>query len=99
MASLLLSCLGLASSRFRDKRRAKAEREKEYTENFESLKEQNAKRVRQLSGHGSIDSTSGLVSDTHRTPSMQEESTGTLQLGLPKYDDIMASAQPVTHSV
>ena len=104
MASLLLGCLGFTSSKFRAKRQAKKEREQEYVENFEALKEQNAHRVRQLSNQGSMESTlydgrNGHAPEMeqhggHRHGSVTQNSTA--GHGLPKYDDIAEHTEPRT---
>ena len=103
MASLLLGCLGFTSSKFRAKRQAKKEREQEYVENFEALKEQNANRVRQLSNQGSMESTLYDARDD-RAPEMEQHGhhqgasrqNSTAGLGLPKYDDIVEHTEPRT---
>lgn len=52
MAALLLTCCGMLSSRISKKRSARKQRDMEYSENFEVLKEENAKRMRHLSDAG-----------------------------------------------
>ena len=52
MASAVLSCCGLISSRLAQKAKDRKERESEYSQNFEVLREENAKRVRHLSDLG-----------------------------------------------
>ena len=52
MAALILGCCGFVGNRISTSRRARKERETEYNENFETLKEENARRVRQLSDAG-----------------------------------------------
>lgn len=52
MAAVIIGCCGVLSSRFSRKRKERINREKDYTENFESLKEANAMRVRHLSDAG-----------------------------------------------
>ncbi|CAD0087793.1 unnamed protein product [Aureobasidium vineae] len=99
MAALLLSCLGLTTSKLRAKQRAKKERKQEYDENFDFLQEQNAHRVRQLSNQGehqgSMDGRT-LYGDgvTDHSPEMQQHSrngstTQTTTHAPPKYDDIV----------
>ena len=99
MAALLLSCLGITTSKLREKQRAKKERKQEYEENFDFLKEQNANRVRQLSNQGeyqgSMDGRT-LYGDgvTDHGPEMQQQhsrtgsATQNISHGPPKYDDI-----------
>ncbi|KAK5999483.1 hypothetical protein QM012_005336 [Aureobasidium pullulans] len=100
MAALLLSCFGFATSKLRAKQRAKKEREQEYEENFDFLKEQNANRVRQLSNQGeyqgSMDGRT-LYGDggTDHSPEMQQHTrdgstTQNTTFAPPKYDDIAA---------
>lgn len=102
MAAILLSCLGLTTSKLRAKQRAKKEREQEYEENFDILKEQNANRVRQLSNQGSYQgSTDGrtLYGDgvTDHAPEMQQHHSRNCSTAQPtaaapappKYDDIV----------
>lgn len=99
MASLLLTCFGLASSKITAKQRAKKERKQEYEQNFDFLKEQNANRVRQLSNqgehHGSLDGRT-LYGDgvTDHGPEMQQHTrngstTQNTTFAPPKYDDIV----------
>lgn len=109
MAALLLSCLGITTSKIRAKQRAKKEREQEYEQNFDFLKEQNANRVRQLSNQGeyqgSMDGRT-LYGDgvTDRSPEMQQQHsrTGSTTLpasqGPPKYDDITTEETASRHS-
>lgn len=90
MAAILLSCFGIAASKLSAKRRAKKEREQEYGDNFEVLKEENAKRVRQLSNQGSTDSTLYGDAVVDRSPEMQQAQNGVASVnGPPKYDDIV----------
>jgi hypothetical protein len=102
MAALLLSCLGITTSKLRAKQKAKKERKQEYDENFDFLKEQNANRVRQLSNQGeyqgSMDGRT-LYGDgvTDHGPEMQQHSrngstTQNTSPLPPKYDDITDEA-------
>ena len=52
MVSAFFSCCGLLSARVSRKSRETQEREKEYTRDFDFLKEKNAERVRHLSNAG-----------------------------------------------
>jgi hypothetical protein len=109
MAALLLSCLGITTSKLRAKQRAKKERKQEYDENFDFLKEQNANRVRQLSNQGeyqgSMDGRT-LYGDgvTDHGPEMQQQhsrngsTTQTTSQGPPKYDDITDEETTSRHS-
>lgn len=108
MAALLLSCLGITTSKIRAKQRAKKERKQEYEENFDFLKEQNANRVRQLSNQGeyqgSMDGRT-LYGDgvTDHGPEMQQHTrngstTHNTSHGPPKYDDITTEETTSRHS-
>ncbi|KAI4765268.1 hypothetical protein E4T52_00094 [Aureobasidium sp. EXF-3400] len=94
MAALLLSCLGITTSKIRAKQRAKKERKQEYEENFDFLKEQNANRVRQLSNQGEYQgSMDGRTLYGDGGPEMQQHTrngstTQNTSHGPPKYDDI-----------
>lgn len=54
MAAALVGCISILTRRFSKRQREKKQRQEEYTENFESLKNENAKRVRQLSDAGVV---------------------------------------------
>lgn len=69
MASIILGCLGFALPKIRERRRQKKAAQREYADQFDELREQNEKRVKQISSTAITTCKCGAPAG-HRGPCM-----------------------------
>lgn len=94
MAALIVGCIGLLSCKLSKKSRDRREREEEYNSQFEVLKEENAKRVRQLSKSSHHENAAAAPGDNV----MDGPTTTTTTMAIPasappSYDDVAGHAR------